>query len=248
MPPTSEICTHRLGDPRTRVSAVSGPGIRAGETARTLLRPKHIPYSIRRRNSRDLTPDRFHQRCAIRRPRNPSAATPPAKSETADARTLLPWYEGGLRFTCTQCGNCCTGAPGFVWVDDEDLQKIADHLGKPVGEIRLMHTKARRPRGSSLTEFANGDCTFFDGATRKCTIYPSAAACRTWPFWNSNLESPEAWNDILPAVRERGAPAVLAGRNPRAGGRGSTFDRLRGRLPKHGDRQPRGVFQATRMN
>ena len=26
------------------------------------------------------------------------------------------WYADGLRFTCTQCGNCCTGQPGFVWI------------------------------------------------------------------------------------------------------------------------------------
>ena len=47
----------------------------------------------------------------------------------------------------------------------------------------------------SLREIANGDCTFLDGRTRRCTIYPvRPAQCRTWPFWNSNLESPEAWD------------------------------------------------------
>ena len=43
-------------------------------------------------------------------------------------------------------------------------------------------------------QFANGDCTFLDGRTRRCSIYPvRPAQCRTWPFWNSNLESPEMW-------------------------------------------------------
>ena len=28
-----------------------------------------------------------------------------------------PWYRDGLRFECTRCGHCCTGAPGYVWVD-----------------------------------------------------------------------------------------------------------------------------------
>src|SRR5438105_3224904 len=27
-----------------------------------------------------------------------------------------PWYQDGLRFSCTRCGHCCTGEPGFVWV------------------------------------------------------------------------------------------------------------------------------------
>ena len=27
------------------------------------------------------------------------------------------WYaEEGLAFECTGCGDCCTGAPGYVWV------------------------------------------------------------------------------------------------------------------------------------
>ena len=26
------------------------------------------------------------------------------------------WYRDGLRFECTRCGACCTGAPGYVWV------------------------------------------------------------------------------------------------------------------------------------
>jgi hypothetical protein len=49
----------------------------------------------------------------------------------------------------------------------------------------------------SLKEFANGDCTFFDGKSRGCTIYPvRPRQCRTWPFWNSNLESPESWAEV----------------------------------------------------
>src|SRR5690606_5106857 len=64
-----------------------------------------------------------------------------------------PWYKDGLKFTCTQCGNCCTGAPGVVWVDDGEIEKIADYLGKSTGEVRLFHTRPVRGR-ISLTEFA----------------------------------------------------------------------------------------------
>lgn len=104
-----------------------------------------------------------------------------------------PWYRNGLRFTCTQCGNCCTGDPGAVWVDDDELQQISEYLGKTVGEIRLRHTRLVGNR-VSLTEYANGDCTFFDPETRQCRIYPvRPRQCRSWPFWNSNLETPEAW-------------------------------------------------------
>jgi Fe-S-cluster containining protein len=103
------------------------------------------------------------------------------------------WYRDGLRFRCTQCGNCCTGAPGAVWVTEDDVRAIAEHTGKSVGEVRLLHTRLIGGR-VSLTEFANGDCTFFDGATRRCTIYPvRPSQCRTWPFWAGNVETPESW-------------------------------------------------------
>ena len=46
----------------------------------------------------------------------------------------------------------------------------------------------------SLNEFQNGDCVFFDSKTRKCQVYEARPRqCRTWPFWDSNLKSPEAW-------------------------------------------------------
>jgi hypothetical protein len=49
----------------------------------------------------------------------------------------------------------------------------------------------------SLRERANGDCTFLDPQTRRCTIYAARPRqCRTWPFWQSNLSSPEAWREV----------------------------------------------------
>lgn len=106
------------------------------------------------------------------------------------------WYKDGLKFSCTSCGNCCTGEPGVVWVYDQDIEAIAAHLDKPVGEIRLFHTRQVGNR-LSLTEFANGDCVFFNPSTRGCTIYPvRPTQCRTWPFWRSNLETESTWKEV----------------------------------------------------
>lgn len=118
-----------------------------------------------------------------------------------DEKTASPWYADGLRFECTQCGNCCTGSPGFVWVDDEELAAIAEHLKRSIGEIRLMHTRLARGR-VSLREHANGDCVFLEPRTRTCSIYEARPRqCRTWPFWKSNIATPEAWErtrDVCP--------------------------------------------------
>lgn len=107
-----------------------------------------------------------------------------------------PWYRDGLCFSCTQCGDCCTGAPGVVWVTDEDIANIAKVTGKSIAEIRLFHTRIVGGR-VSLREHANGDCTFFDPEQRRCTIYEARPTqCRTWPFWKSHLESPETWKQV----------------------------------------------------
>lgn len=120
--------------------------------------------------------------------------SPEPDADSTERENAEAWYKDGLKFRCTECGNCCTGAPGVVWVDEEEVHAIADHLEKPVGEIRLMHTRPVRGR-VSLTEFANGDCTFFAPASRRCTIYPvRPKQCRTWPFWNSSLSSERAWD------------------------------------------------------
>ncbi len=52
-----------------------------------------------------------------------------------------PWYKDGLSFTCTQCGNCCTGEPGVVWVTEEELAKMAEVRGESIEEIRKNHTR-----------------------------------------------------------------------------------------------------------
>lgn len=103
-----------------------------------------------------------------------------------------PWYRDGLSFQCTRCGNCCTGEPGFVWVNDTEIQKIAEYLGERVEEFILTHTRPSF-RGRSLREKANGDCVFWS-REKGCTIYPvRPIQCRTWPFWESTLKSPKTW-------------------------------------------------------
>ena len=103
-----------------------------------------------------------------------------------------PWYAGGLAFECTGCGGCCTGH-GYVWVDDDEVAALAEHQGRDPGEVRLLDTTPALGR-VTLREHANGDCIYLDGRTRRCTVYEARPRqCRSWPFWNSNLRSPQNW-------------------------------------------------------
>ena len=103
-----------------------------------------------------------------------------------------PWYQDGLRFRCTRCGHCCTGAPGYVWVNDEEVAAIAQHRGQTPAEVEALFTRTVGRR-CSLRERPNGDCVFYDQKAG-CTIYPvRPRQCRTWPFWESNVATPEDW-------------------------------------------------------
>ncbi len=116
--------------------------------------------------------------------------------------TQKPWYENGLQFQCTQCGNCCTGAPGYVWVNKAEIAALAALVG--ADDVEQFEREYVRKVGirKSLREYPNGDCVFFDNQTRQCTVYEARPRqCRTWPFWDSNLRTPEAWQqtcDVCP--------------------------------------------------
>ncbi len=104
-----------------------------------------------------------------------------------------PWFQNGLQFECTQCGDCCTGAPGYVWVNSEEIAALAKHVGLNVDDFEKKFVRKIGVR-KSLIEFENGDCVFFDGEARKCTVYDARPRqCKTWPFWDSNINSPKAW-------------------------------------------------------
>ena len=120
-----------------------------------------------------------------------------------------PWYADGLKFTCTQCGNCCTGPTGFVWISDVEIDRLATFLGLSADEVK--ETYCRKVGGritlkEHRTPEGNYDCIFLKEQPldadaggipvrpKTCSIYPvRPLQCRTWPFWEGNLSSPAAW-------------------------------------------------------
>lgn len=119
----------------------------------------------------------------------------PEKKDYIDMSDGELWYSAGLRFKCRQCGGCCTGEPGYVWITEEETAALAYALEMDpfIFEEQFTRSVGRR---RSLIEYQNGDCVFFDAFQRKCRVYEHRPAqCRTWPFWNSNLHSEEDWDD-----------------------------------------------------
>jgi hypothetical protein len=103
-----------------------------------------------------------------------------------------PWYAAGLRFRCRGCGACCTGAPGYVWLQPGEAAAIAARLGLEPAVFLSRHT--RRVDGAlSLREDAGGRCVLYEPG-RGCRTYEERPRqCRTWPFWARIVASRAAW-------------------------------------------------------
>lgn len=107
-----------------------------------------------------------------------------------------PWYSDGLKFTCSQCGDCCTGAPGYVWVNKAEIAALAAEAGpEDIEQFEALYVRKVGIR-KSLKEYSDGACVFFDRDARRCTVYAARPRqCRTWPFWDSNLRTPQTWEE-----------------------------------------------------
>jgi len=133
------------------------------------------------------------------------------------------WYRDGLSFSCTQCGNCCTGGPGYVWISKVEIERLAEHLKLTPDEIIEKYCRKIKDVGQKCpthrislqerrTAEGNYDCIFLEEqpGTRKrmCTVYPvRPLQCRTWPFWDGNLASAENWERA-----SRGCPGMDRGK------------------------------------
>src|SRR3972149_1967768 len=110
--------------------------------------------------------------------------------------STFPWYHHGLKFQCTGCGDCCTGAPGYVWLTRTEIQSMAAALGCSAAIFERQFVRRVGVR-KSLIERPNGDCIFFASDSRQCLVYEARPRqCRTFPFWNSHLKSAKTWEQL----------------------------------------------------
>lgn len=103
------------------------------------------------------------------------------------------FFDNGVRFQCTQCGLCCNGEPGIVYVDSGEAERIAAFLEVPLDVItgRMLDPFEG---GYKARETEDGRCIFYENG---CVIYPvRPIQCITFPFWFQNMRSVRAWDDV----------------------------------------------------
>jgi Fe-S-cluster containining protein len=107
----------------------------------------------------------------------------------------MPFYEGGLRFSCLRCSACCRYDPGFVYLTGPDIVALARELRMKNDDFIAAYCRRIEAPGGcsrlSLREKSNYDCVFWkDG----CEVYNARPfQCRAFPFWPSVLASSTAW-------------------------------------------------------
>lgn len=142
---------------------------------------------------------------------------------------LSEFFKEGLFFSCEKCGECCKGySNGEVYIYEEDIEKLVEHLGKKGNQYTLRsfakkHLKLIRTsfywkengvdRGKNYSFYTLGfkfigsdeHCEFID-KNNLCTVHKDRPfQCRAYPIgWNmliNNMRNFRKYSKDCPALK-----------------------------------------------
>ena len=107
-------------------------------------------------------------------------------------------FKDGIKFECQGSGNCCVSREsyGYVYLSTNDLKRFAKYFNLSIKDFKSKYCQIT-DGFIHLTEKKNinGKCIFLKD--NRCTVYKSRPTqCRTWPFWNENMEA-KIWNEDI---------------------------------------------------
>ena len=107
-------------------------------------------------------------------------------------------YKNGIRFECQGSGNCCVSRDsyGFVYLSDSDIKRFSKSFKLSAKKFKEKYCQITNGFTHLVekTELT-GKCIFLKD--KKCSVYKSRPSqCRTWPFWNENMNS-KIWNENI---------------------------------------------------
>ncbi len=108
---------------------------------------------------------------------------------------------------CDTCaGNCCIGDSGYIWINKNEIENLANHLNISIEELGLNYLRkvgykySLKERQLAKDNYA---CVFFDLEKKCCSIYEvRPTQCRTFPFWDYFKENKEEVFKECPAIKE----------------------------------------------
>ena len=103
-------------------------------------------------------------------------------------------YSKGLKFKCQGSANCCVSRSsyGYVFLSQKDINQLSKFLKLEINDFLKVYCE----KTNGLTHLKeikkNGDCLFLEN--KRCTVYKGRPTqCRTWPFWEENMNA-KVWN------------------------------------------------------
>ena len=107
-------------------------------------------------------------------------------------------YKNGIRFKCQGSGNCCVsrGSYGFVYLSNNDLKRFAKYFKVSINKFKEKYCQITDGFIHLIEKNElEGKCIFLKN--KKCTVYKNRPSqCRTWPFWNENMNA-KVWNEDI---------------------------------------------------
>ena len=93
--------------------------------------------------------------------------------------------------------NCCVsrGEYGFVYLSNRDIKRLSLFTKLKKDDFINLYCDKTDEFTHLKEKLKNGNCIFLKN--KKCTIYKARPTqCRTWPFWNENLNA-KKWNNEI---------------------------------------------------
>ena len=106
-------------------------------------------------------------------------------------------FKEGINFKCQGSANCCVsrGNYGYVYLSKKDLIRISKYFKISVNNFKKNYCEYSNGYLHLKEIHSNGNCQFLDN--KRCSIYNDRPTqCRTWPFWNENMNI-KKWNKEL---------------------------------------------------
>jgi uncharacterized protein len=150
-----------------------------------------------------------------------SLSTVSDSDDTSPNDSPKPWFSAGLPFSCSMCGNCCSGSSGSVRFTDSEADTMAAQLQITTEDFYSKYTRRRGRSSKAYFELKEVrtlsgamDCIFLDREKIRgkaiCSLYGARPnQCRTWPFWPELLENEAAWKNAK--LGPEGCPGIGKG-------------------------------------
>tara|TARA_B110000438_G_C15545004_1_gene534421 strand:+ start:70 stop:519 length:450 start_codon:yes stop_codon:yes gene_type:complete len=115
----------------------------------------------------------------------------------------------GIRFECQGSSNCCVsrGSYGFVYLSNLDIKKLSQYFNLKKNKFIKLYCDRKDGFIHLKEKSKNGDCQYL--VKKRCSVYNARPTqCRTWPFWEENMNA-KTWNQDISSF----CPGIGKGKN-----------------------------------